>query len=72
MPANDVLQPAIEPPVDSEKPDKNEAAAALGRLGGHARAERLTAERRKQIAREAALARWRKRAMASSGAKEVR
>ncbi len=45
--------------------DKNPAAVALGRLGGikggPARAKRLTAEQRKEIARRAALARWRKK-----------
>ena len=44
---------------------KNPHAAALGRLGGvrggKARAESLSAKRRKEIARNAALARWRKR-----------
>ena len=41
---------------------KNPAAVALGRLGGlkggKARAARLTPERRVEIARKAALARW--------------
>ena len=41
---------------------KNPAAVALGRLGGlkggRIRAERLTPERRVEIARKAALARW--------------
>jgi hypothetical protein len=41
-------------------------AAALGRIGGqkggHARAASLTAERRRDIAREAARARWQKKA----------
>jgi len=41
---------------------KNPAAVALGRLGGRkggkARASKLTAARRKQIARKAAKARW--------------
>jgi hypothetical protein len=40
-------------------------AAALGRIGGrkggHARAASLTAERRRDIAREAARARWKKK-----------
>ena len=42
--------------------EKNPAAVALGRLGGRkggpARAAKLTAKRRQQIARKAALARW--------------
>lgn len=41
---------------------KNPAAVALGRLGGlkggKARAQRLTAKQRKEIARHAAVARW--------------
>jgi hypothetical protein len=44
---------------------KNPAAVALGRLGGlkggKARAKALSAKRRKQIARRAALVRWEKR-----------
>lgn len=44
------------------KPEKNPAAVALGRLGGHkggkARAARLSPERRKEIARKAAAKRW--------------
>jgi len=57
-------------PADAAAPEpahrtKNPHAAALGRLGGvrggKARAESLTAKRRKEIARNAALARWRKR-----------
>jgi hypothetical protein len=48
----------------SEKPKKNPAAVSLGRLGGKkggkARAEKLSAERRQEIAREAANRRWNK------------
>ena len=52
--------------VEDEDPNegKNPAAVALGRLGGkkggHARAARLSAEQRSEIARKAALARWKK------------
>jgi hypothetical protein len=47
------------------QPDgKNPAAVELGRLGGKkggkARAERLSPEERQEIARRAALARWKK------------
>jgi len=46
-------------------PGKNALAAALSQLGaakgGKVRAERLTAGRRRDIARAAAYARWRKR-----------
>jgi len=47
-----------------KKPAKNPAAVILGRLGGlkggRARAKNLTPEERKEIARIAALARWKK------------
>jgi hypothetical protein len=39
---------------------KNAAAVALGRMGGKARAEGLSAKRRKEIAAKAAGARWKK------------
>jgi len=49
---------------DTEKPVKNEAAVALGRLGGLkggiARANSLSAERRKEIGMNAAKKRWEK------------
>ena len=45
-----------------EKPEKNPAAVALGRLGGlkggKARAQKLSAKKRKEIAKKAAQARW--------------
>ena len=37
---------------------KNKAAQALGRLGGKARAKKLTKEQRREIARKAARTRW--------------
>jgi hypothetical protein len=37
---------------------KNAAAVALGRMGGKARAEGLTAKKRSEIAKKAAKARW--------------
>jgi len=44
---------------DTEADDgKNKAAQELGRAGGKARAEKLTAERRKEIAQKAAAKRW--------------
>jgi hypothetical protein len=56
---------ADSPAAEAPRRTKNPHAAALGRLGGvrggKARAESLTAKRRKEIARNAALARWRKR-----------
>ena len=39
---------------------KQKAAALLGRLGGQARAKKLTAAERKAIAKKAAQARWSK------------
>jgi hypothetical protein len=39
---------------------KNAAAVALGRMGGKARAEGMTAKRRKEIAKKAAKSRWAK------------
>jgi hypothetical protein len=39
---------------------KNAAAVALGRMGGKARAESMTAKRRKEIAKKAAASRWSK------------
>jgi hypothetical protein len=56
--ATDELSSAPEQPV------KNSAAVELGRrgglVGGKARAARLTAEQRSEIAKRAAAARWRK------------
>jgi hypothetical protein len=53
----DTVVPDAEP-----KPEKNPAAVALGRLGGlkggKARAEKLSAEERKAIAKKAAQKRW--------------
>lgn len=52
-------------PIEPAKPEKNKAAQELGRLGGlkggRARAEKLNAEERGVIARNAALARWSKK-----------
>ena len=49
-------------PAEPEQPDKNPHAVALGRLGGlkggQARKKRLSPERRREIARKAARARW--------------
>jgi hypothetical protein len=41
-----------------EEEGKDPAAVALGRKGGKARAEGMSAKRRKEIARRAAKARW--------------
>lgn len=54
-----------EPEKEGEQPQKNPAAVALGKLGGKkggkARAEKLTPEQRKEIAKIAAQARWKKK-----------
>lgn len=53
----DTVAPDAEPPKE-----KNPTAVALGRLGGlkggTARAAKLTAEQRKEIAKKAAAKRW--------------
>ena len=46
-----------DPPADD---GKNQAAVALGKRGGAARAAKLTAEQRAEIARKAAAKRWEK------------
>ncbi len=47
----------IEEDAD-EKLVKNAAAVELGRMGGKARAKKLTKEQRREIARKAARTRW--------------
>jgi hypothetical protein len=65
--AFDVVQKATgaKPKVEPPDPSKNPAAVSLGRLGGlkggKARANKLTPERRKEIAQKAAARRWTKR-----------
>lgn len=44
-----------------EEQGKNPAAAALGRKGGAARAKSMSPEKRAEIARRAAVSRWKKR-----------
>lgn len=44
--------------VEDERDELSSAAAELGRKGGKKRAEKLTPERRAEIAREAAAKRW--------------
>lgn len=57
-------EPAEEPTKKKKpaEPEKNPAAVALGRLGGlkggKARAEKLNASKRKEIATKAARTRW--------------
>ncbi len=53
-----------EPPQELTPEERHAAAVALGRLGGKkggkARAEKLTPEQRREIARKAAETRWKK------------
>lgn len=63
--ANDILnQITGNAPKEDLPPVRNEAAVALGRLGGKkggaARAKSMSPERRVEIARKAARARWAK------------
>lgn len=59
---NMVAASIVEEATKVAKPEKNPYAVALGRLGGlkggRARAEKLSPERRKEIAVKAATARW--------------
>jgi hypothetical protein len=59
-----VDQATGDAPEQPEQPEKNPAAVALGRLGGlkggAARAKKLTAQERSEIAKKAARARWKK------------
>ncbi len=59
-----VDQATDDAPKPIKQSEKNPAAVALGRLGGKkggkARAEKLTPEERKEIARRAAAKRWAK------------
>ena len=55
----------IEEDIDRET-GKSKAAMELGRKGGKARAAKMTPERRKEIARKAALERWAERSIDDS------
>ena len=62
----DINQLAKSIMENATKEGKNPAAVLLGRMGGikggKARAEKLSPERRKEIARDAARKRWEKKA----------
>ena len=47
-----------EEPEELTDDGKDKAAVSLGRRGGKARAEKMTAERRTEIAKKAAAKRW--------------
>ena len=59
---NIIASSIVEQATDEAHIVKNPAAVALGRLGGlkggKARADKLAPERRSEIAKKAALARW--------------
>lgn len=59
-----ITEQATSEDKDLPQQQKNEAAVALGRLGGlkggKARAEKLTTEYKSAIAKKAAIARWSK------------
>ena len=44
--------------IEDEREELSSAAAQLGRKGGKTRAERMTPERRREIAQKAAKKRW--------------
>lgn len=48
--------------IEDEREELASAAAQLGRKGGKKRAENMTPERRKEIAKKAAAKRWSKKA----------
>jgi hypothetical protein len=50
----------IEEVTDEAGDGKDKAAQSLGRKGGKARAEKMSAKRRSEIAKKAAAARWTK------------
>jgi hypothetical protein len=64
MAANLIDAISGELPEEQLDKTKNPAAVALGKLGGlkggKARAAKLSSKRRKEIARQAAIARWKK------------
>lgn len=62
---NELAAAIVTEATEEQEPKKNPAAVELGRLGGKkggpARAKRLSAARRREIAKKAAAARWGKR-----------
>jgi hypothetical protein len=62
---NILAKPIVEEATQKPPHKKNPAAVALGRLGGlkggKARAKKLSAKRRKEIAQKAAKMRWAKK-----------
>lgn len=62
---NEVAANIVELATGADNKGKNPAAIALGRLGGlkggNARAKKLSAKKRSEIAKKAAMARWSKK-----------
>ncbi|MHB1299317.1 MAG: hypothetical protein ACYCY8_00430 [Burkholderiales bacterium] len=62
--AASIVEEATEGKPISQEPEKDQAAVESGRIGGKiggkARAEKLTPEERSEIAKKAAAARWNK------------
>ena len=62
---NELATHIVKTATSSGEPKKNPAAVALGKLGGKkggpARAAKLSAKRRSEIAKKAAKARWAKK-----------
>jgi hypothetical protein len=52
--------PNVTPPSEPTPEERHNAAAMLGRKGGRVRADKLSPEQRKKIAKIAAGARWKK------------
>jgi hypothetical protein len=46
--------------IEKDTDEPQSAAAELGRRGGKARAEKMTPERRAEVARKAAASRWKR------------
>lgn len=67
-------EPLPEPEQSDEADTRNPAAVALSKLGaskgGEARAKKLTAEQRSEIAKKAARSRWQRKDQASSSSDE--
>lgn len=64
---NEIAAQIVAQATGEPAEDKNPAAVVLGRLGGlkggRARAKKLSAKKRKEIARKAARARWKRKAI---------
>lgn len=56
--AHDVFRKSIGEDETPDEQPKNQAAVELGSKGGKARADKLTAEQRKEAASKAAKTRW--------------